>query len=390
MDGPNTNWKVFEKFNTAREANDDPCLDDIGSCSLHIVSGSLNAGVTETSWEIDKIMKSMWKLLSDSPARRDEYLKFSVSGKFPLKFCATRWVENEDTAERTILIWPDTMLLINHFLTLSKSKQPKNNKFYDWLVKVLKNKLVPLKLMFFKEIAAILNGFLRPFQTDNPMVPFLSDAYEELIRKLLKMFLSGSTVDGAKTPLALLSQLRSPTTVKIAISTSSCPSDKKDRFEKEFIFFIIGGAINRLKERLPIKSLIVRASLCLSPDHILNKKFSVPTFEQLVDKIFKLKYISSVEADAAKLEFPSFIIHLQKSCEKFGKSNKFNDSLDLFLGEFVLPKKDEFKNFWKICIFIFSLSHGQSQVERGFNIIKNTLQENLQNKSFICRRLIYD
>ena len=393
MDGPNTNWKVFEKFNTAREANDDPCLADIGSCSLHIVSGSLNAGVTETSWEIDKIMKSMWKLLSDSPARRDEYLKLSVSGKFPLKFCATRWVENEDTAERAMLVWPDIILLINHFLSLSKSKQPKNNKSYDRLVKVFKDKLVPLKLMFFKEIAAILNGFLRPFQTDNPMVPFLSDAYEELIRKLMKMFLLGSTVDGAKTPLALLkidlnkmdtrlplSQLRLPTTVKVAMSTSSCPSDKKDRFKKECISFII-GAINKLKERLPIKSLIVRASLCLSPDHILNRKFSVPTFEQLVDKIFKLKYISSVEADAAKLEFPSFIIHVQKSCEKFGKFNKFNDSLDLFLGEFVLPKKDEFKNFWKICIFIFTLSHGQSQVEQGFNTNKNTLQENLQEKS---------
>ena len=99
VDGPNTNWKVFEKFNTAREANDDPCFAGIGSCSLHMVSGSLNAGVTETSWEIDKIMKSMWKLLSDSLARRDEYLKLSVSGKFPLKFCATHWMENEDTTK---------------------------------------------------------------------------------------------------------------------------------------------------------------------------------------------------------------------------------------------------------------------------------------------------
>ena len=160
MNGPNANWKVFEKFNTAREANDDTCLADIGSCSLHIVSGSLNAGVTETSWEIDKIMKSMWKLLSDSPARREEYLKLSISGKFPLKFCATCWVENEDTAERAMLVWPDIILLINHFLSLSKSKQPKNNKSYDRLVKVFKDKLVPLKLMFFKEVAAILNGFL--------------------------------------------------------------------------------------------------------------------------------------------------------------------------------------------------------------------------------------
>ena len=64
--------------------------------------------------------------------------------------------------------------------------------------------------------------------------------------------------------------------------------------------------------------------------------------------------------------------------------------MDLFLGEFVLPKKDEFKNFWKIFIFIFTLSHGQSQIERGFNTNKNTLQENLPEKSLIGHRLIYD
>ena len=118
MDGPNINWKVFEKFNTARESNDDPCLADIWSCSLYIVSGSLNADVTETSMEIDKIMKSIWKLLSDSPAKRYEHLKLSVSRRFPLNFCATHWVENGDTAERAMLVWPDTILLINHFLSL--------------------------------------------------------------------------------------------------------------------------------------------------------------------------------------------------------------------------------------------------------------------------------
>ena len=206
-------------------------------------------------------MKSMWKLLSDSPARRDEYLKLRISEKFPLKFCATRWVENEDTAERAMLVWPYIILLINHFLSLSKSKQPKNNKSYDRLVKVFKDKLVALKLSFFKEIAAILNGFLRPFQTDNPMVPFLSDAYEELIRKLMKMFLLGSTVDGAKTPLTLLkidlnkmdtrlplSQLRLPTGVKVAISTSSCPCDKKGRFKKECVY-ILYNCCNQQIER---------------------------------------------------------------------------------------------------------------------------------------------
>ena len=148
------------------------------------------------------------------------------------------------------------------------------------MVKVFKDKLVPLKLMFFKEIAAKLNGFFDLFKLIS-----LSDACEELIRKLMKMFLLGSTVDGAKTPLALLkidlnkmdtrlplSQLRLPTIVKVVISTSSYTFEKKDCLKKECTSFII-GAINKLKKHLPMKSLIVCASLCLSPDHILNRKF---------------------------------------------------------------------------------------------------------------------
>ena len=42
--------------------------------------------------------------------------------------------------------------------------------------------LMIIKLTFFKEVAYILDEFLRPFQTVNPMVPFLCRAYEDLLR----------------------------------------------------------------------------------------------------------------------------------------------------------------------------------------------------------------
>ena len=51
MDGSNTNWAVLE----AMEESDEPKLVEIGSCSLHIVSGSLNAGVNASD---GKLMKS--------------------------------------------------------------------------------------------------------------------------------------------------------------------------------------------------------------------------------------------------------------------------------------------------------------------------------------------
>ena len=38
-------------------------------------------------------------------------------------------------------------------------------------------------------------------------------------------------------------------------------------------------------------------------------------------------------------------------------------------------------DFWRVCIFIYTLCHGQSSVERGFNISKETLVDNLKEKT---------
>ena len=59
MDGPNTNWAVLEKFIPARKENDKPKLAEIGTCSLHIIPGSLNAGVNASDWKVNEVMKAM-------------------------------------------------------------------------------------------------------------------------------------------------------------------------------------------------------------------------------------------------------------------------------------------------------------------------------------------
>lgn len=46
----------------------------ICSCSQHVVHGTFQNGVTDTTWKTDKILKSMFYLFSESPARRDVYI----------------------------------------------------------------------------------------------------------------------------------------------------------------------------------------------------------------------------------------------------------------------------------------------------------------------------
>ena len=79
---------------------------------MFILFGSLNASVNEYDCKVTGVVEPTWKILSDSPAQREIYLKSSIFGKLTQRFYGTRWVENEDTAETVILVWPDIVALL--------------------------------------------------------------------------------------------------------------------------------------------------------------------------------------------------------------------------------------------------------------------------------------
>ena len=75
--------------------------------------------------------------------------------------------------------------------------------------------------------------------------------------------------------------------------------------------------------------------------------------------------------------------------ETFASFDKLSGAGDVFLSNF-LHKIPKYKVIWKVCSIIFVLSHGQSAVERGFSINKELLVENLQEKSLVSQRMVYD
>ena len=106
----------------------------------------------------------------------------SATGLYPEKFCVIRWVENEPVADRAIKIWGDVVMLIKAFQAKLPSKCPKDNKSYDNLVQYYLNPLIPVYLHLFRDVAVILNIFLVKFQTDSPMVPFLSEEMAGILK----------------------------------------------------------------------------------------------------------------------------------------------------------------------------------------------------------------
>ena len=64
------NWQWMDK---SEESNLSKTIT-IGSCSEHRFYGTLKIGATKTEWSIDKILKALFWMPSNSTARRDDYV----------------------------------------------------------------------------------------------------------------------------------------------------------------------------------------------------------------------------------------------------------------------------------------------------------------------------
>ena len=67
MDGPNVNWKFYDKMkmNLSEEFHITPI--NIDSCGIHTVHNSLKAGVVATEWCTSSLLSSLYYHFKDSP-----------------------------------------------------------------------------------------------------------------------------------------------------------------------------------------------------------------------------------------------------------------------------------------------------------------------------------
>ena len=210
-DGPNVNLAFL---NLVHENRKDDLLDpliDIGTCSLHTLHRSFQTGEKATDWNIKKLLSSMNKIFDESPSRTADYERLTTATptEYPLEFCAHQWIENASVAKRAQIIWPKIIEVLRFWKVLPKSKQPGKGKIgqntsFDCLAKAVDDPTIPLKLRFFEEIAMSLNDFLVTFQTDNPMVPFLTESLDNVLRTLCGCFLRKYVLEETRSVYKLL------------------------------------------------------------------------------------------------------------------------------------------------------------------------------------------
>jgi hypothetical protein len=69
-------YKTIKLF--LQDGVDKKCLIEIGSCSLHVLHGSIQTGHTAAEWKINSFLQAIYRNFKDSPARRQDF--FEITG----------------------------------------------------------------------------------------------------------------------------------------------------------------------------------------------------------------------------------------------------------------------------------------------------------------------
>ena len=167
---------------------------------------------------------------------------------FAIGFCLIvffRWVENSKSAAHLIEIWDNIGKLLIFWKSLPKSKRLKC-KSYETLKVAFDDHLIIPKLQFFNYVANIVDPFLRKYQTDQPMVPFLFNLLPD-----------------GKINVGFAEQLK-PLRKKDLVKSSEI----KEFFKMARQFVV--SMIEKLSEKSPLNSLFVRGTTFLTQSSYLN------------------------------------------------------------------------------------------------------------------------
>lgn len=416
MDGPSTNWKFYESLLQVRKEHDPdlPTLINVGSCGLHVLHGAFQFGCTQSGWKLDSLLRSLYYCFSDSPARREDYISSSgVNAEFPIKFGATRWVDDVPVAERELKVCPAVKNYVNGIQKLSKSKQPTCQSFVN-LTSHVQDVLAPAKLQFFINVAKQLKPFLERYQTDKPMMPFIAEDLQGVFVSVLSRFVKRSVLDAITSQQALAKLdvqkkeniVSPPEKVEIGFAAKQALEiAKKEKHGQVSVsqrqlyesfqgcIAFLRGVAEKIQERSPWKYSFVRALQALDPSFLIaNPDRAIEKFGVLLQKLLEAKWMSPEQCDTISQQFRFWIGEMKKynanSFEEFEQTVTEN-RLDKLYCE-LLSKKQAYKHLWKTFKMLLILSHRQSAVERGFSTNKDMLATNLGKEGLAALRTVHD
>ena len=401
MDGPNVNFALYEKLNVLLQEQHNKEILNIGSCGLHTLHNGFKSGVEASKWEVDVFLRSLYTLFDDSPARREDYenitSKAEGAGLFPAKWCSHRWLENQTVAERALDMLPALKCYIAA-IERGSVKDP-GTKTFGIVKSFCRDYLGEAKLACFISIARLVEPFLKLYQTDKVMIPYLCQDLENVLKKIMRRYLK---IDGNESGLKLLavnidsaekqldaSEIEVGYVAQEKIKALVHKNKISDRAVKEFRLqarAFLNAIVAKMFNKCPIKYKLVRAIACLNPTLFSQKsELAVPKFKRVLQCLVAAKRVKLDHVDQLADDFSEWIRTADHEFASFDKSVGSLDSL--YHNHF---PKEEYPLLWGVVRELLLLSHGQAAVERGFSLGKSLSRENQLPETIICQKLVKD
>ena len=115
---------------------------------------------------------------------------------------------------------------------------------------------------------------------------------------------------------------------------------------------------------------------------------SIVKFDEVLQILLKGNWRSAEACDDILALFKAFVIDMKQNRLADFLSFKMSKSrLDKFYWNHI--KDPKYAKLWEAFQIIFTLSHGQAAVKRGFSINNELLVENMQEKSLVASRFVY-
>ena len=140
---------------------------------------------------------------------------------------------------------------------------------------------------------------------------------------------------------------------------------------------LLVNMLKKIKERSPLTHLFVRDATAFDPAEMVNNTAdAIIKAKRCIQAIYQHGVILEKESDNAKDQYE---IMVSTTCvqhkDDFLSFNINEDRLDLFLANYLVGAK-EYSNLWKVVKILLIISHGQSDVERGFIVSKEVSVQN--------------
>lgn len=219
MDWFSVNWYFLENLTYNQHDKFNTTLLFLGSYGLYFINGTLKANLATVKWKVHLLL-----CLFYSSARWADYIDWTGRELFPKKFCSIWLVGNFDVSQTPWVV----------FASISIAKKLPAT-FTVIMKEVCSDELMPAKTAFFSSVASVPEPFLRRFQTNVPMGPFLYTDVLNIIEILTKSFIRNNITAEVRTVKTITERSRVDirVTANSFLAKNPCPNARQKVFRTD-------------------------------------------------------------------------------------------------------------------------------------------------------------